>query len=397
MANVDIVGAEEIVVGTVFEDIGDAVKKVTGMVSDAFNDVFSAIPGSGWLKDLVNGPLKDFAKGDVGKVVLRAIATTLTGGLAPLLGPQLATVAWSLPGLVRGEPFDKAWFDEFAHRVEQTGQIMGGEIGQQLAGMFKVAGDYITNMARQQFPNLPIEQAIQALDISPEQLAQTLGIRPDVAAMAASLAKRIGLVDLSRYDIATGMPTVGMRKTTAEARAAQTLADANMTPCDKYQRALQMGTLKAVMLEPLRLECEKSRSIQMRLGKPVDAAEKARVDALNATLNPCQRYQNALQMGTLKGAMLEAMRQQCVAYAAAQPKGGSKIVNNDAPPVALPAIPSYTPIPQEVFRSMAPENEGAIRSTSQAMAAEPQDNTKLLLAGGLGLAAIAYWYWSKNR
>jgi hypothetical protein len=43
------------------------------------------------LADVVEGPLKDFAQSDVGKTVFRAMATWLTGGLAPILGPQLAS------------------------------------------------------------------------------------------------------------------------------------------------------------------------------------------------------------------------------------------------------------------------------------------------------------------
>ena len=101
------------VVTAPFEFAGD-------VISDAA-DILVQIPGIDWASE----QLKDFARTGVGKIVFRALASSLYGPLAPVLGPQLASIAFAVPGLFRGEPFDEAWITEFVDRVQQTADILG--------------------------------------------------------------------------------------------------------------------------------------------------------------------------------------------------------------------------------------------------------------------------------
>lgn len=202
-------------VGTIWEDIGDAASSAAKPFTKAVSDVFDAIPGSDWVKGVVNGPLRDFANSAVGKVVLRAMATSMTGGLAATLGPQLASTAWALPGLVRGESFDEAWWKEFSWRAEKTAQTLGSEAaGKAMGDMLKAASDKLMDEARKAFPTLPIEDALRRFvdqtGLTPEALARQLGIRPDVAAAALNLVLREMRYPLGNYGIATGDPSLAM-------------------------------------------------------------------------------------------------------------------------------------------------------------------------------------------
>lgn len=108
-------------------DAWDAVTGVAGDVVDTFGSVAAKIPFApelaGALKDVINGPLKDVADTAVGQVILRAMATTVAGPIAILAGPQLASVAFAIPGVARGEDFWTAWFQEVKWRAEKTAEI----------------------------------------------------------------------------------------------------------------------------------------------------------------------------------------------------------------------------------------------------------------------------------
>lgn len=160
-------------IGWVGSDVWDAA-------ADVVSSVWDRVPGSELVDDFTGGPLQDFANTAVGKVILRAIATSVTGGLAPVLGPQLATVAWTIPGVLRGEPWDEAWLLEFNHRAEAAAQQLGGEAGAVFGQQLGAALSRI----RSAFPEgSPVTWAA-------EQLARELAIRVDVAALAIDLVNR---------------------------------------------------------------------------------------------------------------------------------------------------------------------------------------------------------------
>lgn len=257
-------------IGAIWDDIGDAVDTVTRPVAKAVSDVFDAIPGSEWVKGIVNGPLRDFANSAVGKVVLRAMATSLTGGLAGTLGPQLATVAWSLPGLVRGESFDEAWWKEFCYRVEKTAETLGSEAaGKALGDMLKVASDRLMDQAKRAFPTLPVEEGLRRFvnetGLTPEALARELGIRPDVAAAALNLVLREMRFPLGNYAIATGdpslaMPSVPLRTISSFSTGPRIVHDyTGVTPpivdCPAWHQA-KAGGQAPVILNAIKAKCE---------------------------------------------------------------------------------------------------------------------------------------------
>ena len=150
------------------DDVGDGI-------SDGWNAVVDTVPGA---RDVVNvvdsvlvGPVRDFAQTGVGRALLTTLASSVTGGLAPLLGPQLATIAFAIPGMAAGEDFVTSWTQEFGSRVQQTAQIMGADVvpaewGDQL----KKATDYINQY------DIPWDT------VDFHTLAKWAGIREDVAA-----------------------------------------------------------------------------------------------------------------------------------------------------------------------------------------------------------------------
>lgn len=117
-----------------------AVVNVVSAVTSSAVDVVTSIPGI----DFASEQLVDFAKTGVGKTVLKALASSLHGVMAPILGPQLATIAWAAPGLFRGETFSKAWFSEFSERVNQTAAILGADFAAQMVPGLAEAIDKIS-------------------------------------------------------------------------------------------------------------------------------------------------------------------------------------------------------------------------------------------------------------
>lgn len=185
-----------------------------------FDDLIIIIEGGAdWLQGVIDGPMRDWARTEWGATILRAMATSLSGGLAPIVGPQLASVAFALPGIARGEPFDEAYWKEFTWRVEKTIEIAGPLIGERLGNELKAGVESLRHRAQGAFPDLPLDQAIRQLGVAVEDLAQELGLREDMAAAAVSLGKRVPLPSFDRYD-----PRTGERKPFVSAREALAIA-----------------------------------------------------------------------------------------------------------------------------------------------------------------------------
>lgn len=115
-------------IGDWYNPIDDA-SAVVGAAADITTSAIDTIPGGQDVRlavdSAVTGPVRDFANTAVGRTMLSALASTVTGGLAPVLGPQLATIAFALPGMAAGDDFVTAWTQEFGKRVEQTAAIVG--------------------------------------------------------------------------------------------------------------------------------------------------------------------------------------------------------------------------------------------------------------------------------
>lgn len=157
-------------------------------------DVVDDIPGFSQLgdgvKSLVTGPLRDVANTVVGKVVLRALAGTVYAfgaGLLGAAGPQLASVAFAIPGLARGEDFWSAWFEESLYRAKSAAEILGPgvandamktpEVKQVLDEVAKYSGQFLG-------------QKIELFQLTTSEVAKRLGV-PSLS--VASVAARFGI------------------------------------------------------------------------------------------------------------------------------------------------------------------------------------------------------------
>ena len=179
---------------------------------DDFGDLIEG--GADWISDAVGGPLKDLASNEWGVYLIRAVAGSFSAALAPILGPQLASVAWALPGLLKGERFDKAWLEEFSFRVQGVAEWLGVEYGKQLIEQLHSASEELMAESREAFGDLPVDEAVKRLNLDIANFAQRLGIREDVAARIVALARRMAPPQVERYDLETGKrkPLVSIRE-----------------------------------------------------------------------------------------------------------------------------------------------------------------------------------------
>lgn len=167
---------------------GEDVWEVVSDAGDVIVSVAGEIPIVPELAELA----KDFATTPGGAVVFRALATSLTGGLAPILGPQLATTAFAVPGLVRGEDFWRAWFDEFRWRAEKTSDVLA-------PGMLPVGAKEAIDKLRAMVPE-------DAWDMALPELAAALGVDEWSASMALAYLwpDAFPIPDRGNFDPLTG-------------------------------------------------------------------------------------------------------------------------------------------------------------------------------------------------
>lgn len=177
-------------------------------VEDAINQ------GASWVKGIVRLPGAD--------IVLKAMAMLTYGPIAQALGgtawfgPQIASAVWALPGVVRGENFFDAWAFEVKDRFEKLLEIYGPEIAGQIEQFIPDAHRFLNRMVYEKFGDIPLEEGLRRLDISPEQLSKDLLIgikdkygrwayRPDIAALILNSAKNnANYYNLAEFDVVTG-------------------------------------------------------------------------------------------------------------------------------------------------------------------------------------------------
>jgi len=220
-------------IGGPFDFIGDAVEAIGDVaedIVDGIGDVVKAIPGGEWILDgvgtvtgavgdFVAGPMRDFAKTAVGETIFRAASVAMSQALyvVPGVGLTLGFLAFSVPGLAKGERFDEALTKEFIYRVEQVAEFFAGQLGEAAAkqitevmgDQLKIGVEKLSQLAQDSGVN--IEDVADTLGITPDSLANMLGIRPDVAAYAIAWAGRKGEAELAElqgwYDPETGKRT----------------------------------------------------------------------------------------------------------------------------------------------------------------------------------------------
>lgn len=206
-----------VAVGSIFSDAWDAVEDVASSVVDRVGDAIKAVPGGKQLlaaADAAGELAGDFARTPVGLVVFRAISGVLYAStatmLGPILGPQLASVAFAVPGLARGDNFTEAWLTEVKYRAEETANILGGDVGDVVAEQL---GSLLGKLAEQL-------QVGDMITESASELARRFGVREDVAALAKSIWDAIDTPEelrrmLAKYDPATGRPRPGVSTSAA--------------------------------------------------------------------------------------------------------------------------------------------------------------------------------------
>lgn len=174
-------------IGWFGEDVIDAAGSVVSDVAGAVG----SLPGVSQLAEAMG----DFAKTAVGQIVLRAISDSLFGSVAFVVGPQLASLTWSIPGLMRGDSFDKAWLDSFKLRVEQTAEILGGDAAAYVAAQLPIALSTLGGSF------LPTEVATWG----EAELAKRAGdIREDVSRIALDKWNSVSLFNPDDFDPSTG-------------------------------------------------------------------------------------------------------------------------------------------------------------------------------------------------
>jgi hypothetical protein len=180
--------------GDIFGDIGNAF-------SGAVSSVVSVVPG---LSDLVNGPLKDFANTTAGAFVLNVIADNFAIATVSKLGPAIAAM-WAIPGVARGDSFDKALIEGTSKRLQQTAAILGVDVG-------PVITSQLTGLASQLADEYGVGQVLPSL----EDIAAQYGVREDVAAIAKAELEHLPMPNLDLFDAATGRYLLGVGITPVE-------------------------------------------------------------------------------------------------------------------------------------------------------------------------------------
>lgn len=249
--------------GDAISDVGDVVKKPFEAAADVATSALDRVPGGigTWAKNLPAGAyeqLVDFSKTVVGQTVLTFISGSLYGPMAATLGPQLASVAWTFPSVLKGDDFTKSWIREISWRAEKIAEIFGGDIiASALPQQVKDAALQLFKEAAAKFPTLNNAQWMKLAGLADfHEIAKRFGIREDVAKFVESLL-RSQTPDVSAFDLRTGK-SPGTLAAEQVARVQAAIAATRKTSVTELQ------STKASMMSSL-------------LGKPVFGAPKQSV------------------------------------------------------------------------------------------------------------------------
>ena len=166
-------------------DLGGALGDVVNAAGDVVNaaaNVVSSIPGVGAAVQFFGSELKDFANTTIGQIALDMFASYVFPEVAMVVGPQLASASFAIPGLAKGEGFVQAWLTDFMKRLEQLADIEGADVAGAIAGQLQPALEQLEQMAEQAGID-PTQYANQLESYTSSQvhaLAQQLGVRDDM-------------------------------------------------------------------------------------------------------------------------------------------------------------------------------------------------------------------------
>jgi hypothetical protein len=199
---------------------------VNAIVHVKVDDVIDAIQGApivGGLapdiRDFVHGPLRDFAKSEIGAMVLTGVTMSLAAAV-PFVGPQLEFLAFATPGFIAGGSFGPAWVTGYAQYIKKGVKWLSqnnvdlslpdlelppdvaeniSDFTGKLTAAVQTALDYLHTLAPDVLSSLTYDG-----------LAKALGIRYDAAVWALANARgnanELAAVAAMNFDPATGQP-----------------------------------------------------------------------------------------------------------------------------------------------------------------------------------------------
>lgn len=237
-------------IGWVGSDVADWIGERASDAGDAFTSVAAVVPFSrelgAALKDLINGPLRDFARSPYGLVVLRAMTTTIYGPLAWMIGPQVAALAFALPGIARGEDFWHAWLTELNWRAEKTAEALAPSVSAAITPKIQEAAQALSALLPEQVQSYALAE-----------LADRLHVDEWTVAMAEALLGMIPIPNRNDYDPITGGRRGGAALSAFALRASSAayIAAKARDVCVKASEARADG-LPAAIVASLERQCD---------------------------------------------------------------------------------------------------------------------------------------------
>lgn len=175
--------------------MGDIFSDIAGDLSSAVSGAVNLVPG---LNNLINGPLRDFANTPTGSFILNVIADNFAIATVSKLGPAIAAM-WAIPGVARGDSFDKAIIEGTSQRLQQTAAILGVDVGPVITAQ-------LTGLTQQLVDQYGIGQVLPSI----EDIANQFGVRQDIAAFAKAQLEHLPMPSLDMFDVATGKYLLGV-------------------------------------------------------------------------------------------------------------------------------------------------------------------------------------------
>lgn len=190
-----------------------------GGAGDLATSAVDRIPGGKWIRGAASDAVSALSGSKEGQIVLAVISASLVSGgftaLAPVVGPQAASAAFAIPGMISGDSFSKAWVDGFTFRLAKLAHDYGPDAANSAgADMKSIASrPELANVSPEGLETLKraagtsdAAEALRWANMSPENLAAQYGGRVDIKAMFLNGKTRTNAFDPNGYDLQTGAP-----------------------------------------------------------------------------------------------------------------------------------------------------------------------------------------------
>lgn len=317
----------------------DTLSDGVDAVGDVASSVVEAVPGgqlvTGAVSDFIEGPMRDFARTPLGETIFRAASIVASQSLyvLPMIGYTVGFLAWSVPGLAKGEKFNEALAKEFVYRVEYVASVFAGKAGGDAVknGVNKMMGNQldravtaVQDMASR--AGITPQALIAKTGLNPAGLAKYLGVREDIASYAIEWfngqnPKMFALINQA-YN-ADGTMKEAVRKAMA------TMTYSPDSPCGKLDALRKQGYSETSSVPVMRqvFMAQKALCEEAQLNAAIRAANdpnagntlgkriKEALDPNRKVPTPCESYENAKRAGQ-SAAIIAALKTKCDAYSA---------------------------------------------------------------------------------